>query len=108
MKLEGIHASRGPAKKAKLLKELLLHKMEESGDIREHVMKFFDVRCKLADMGIEMNDDLIPIMLLYSLPSSFENFRCATESRDTLPDPETLEVKILEEGNSRHQNVTAF
>lgn len=82
--------------------------MEESGDIREHVMKFFDVRCKLADMGIEMNDDLIPIMLLYSLPFSFENFRCATESRDTLPDPETLEVNILEEGNSRHQNVTAF
>lgn len=103
MKLHNIHASKGPAKKATLLKELLLHKLEEGGDIREHVMRFFDVKSKLADMDIDMHDDLTSIMLLYSLPSSFDNFRCAIESRDSLPDPETLKIKVLEEEHSRNR-----
>lgn len=40
-------------------------------------------------------------MLLYSLPSSYENFRCAIESRDELPSPETLRIKIIEESDAR-------
>jgi gag-polypeptide of LTR copia-type len=40
-------------------------------------------------------------MLLYSLPPSFENFRCAIESRDELPTPEVLRVKIVEESDAR-------
>jgi hypothetical protein len=46
-------------------------------------------------------------MLLYSLPSSFENFRCAIESRDTrsLPNAENLKVKIVEENDARNQKL---
>ncbi|XP_061720001.1 uncharacterized protein LOC133527129 [Cydia pomonella] len=102
LKLQNIHASKGPAKKATLLKELLLRKLDEGGDLREHVMRFFDVVSQLADMDIEMHDDLISIMLLYSLPSSFDNFRCAIESRDALPKPDALKIKILEEEHSRN------
>jgi len=40
-------------------------------------------------------------MLLYSLPKSYTNFRCAIESRDTLPIPEALRLKIFEENDSR-------
>lgn len=52
-------------------------------------------------MSVEINGDLLTIMLLYSLPDSFENFRCAIETRDTLPDAESLKVKIIEENNAR-------
>lgn len=41
-----------------------------------------------AQMDIDINSDLLPIMLLYSLPASNKNFRCAIESHDQLPDPE--------------------
>lgn len=41
----------------------------------------------------ETNPDLITIMLCYSLPESFENFRCAIESRNKLPNPEFLRTK---------------
>lgn len=44
-------------------------------------------------------------MLLYSLPSSFENFRCAIESRDELPTPEVLRIKIVEEYDARKNEV---
>ncbi|KAL7288304.1 hypothetical protein TKK_0017640 [Trichogramma kaykai] len=42
-------------------------------------------------------------MLLQSLPASYENFRCAIESRDILPDLEILKIKVLEEYRSRHR-----
>lgn len=52
-------------------------------------------------MEIQINQDLLTIMLLYSLPHNFENFRCAIESRDELPSPETLQIKAVEENDAR-------
>lgn len=52
-------------------------------------------------MNIEINNDLLSVMMLCSLPESFENFRYAIASRDDLPNPETLHVKILEEYETR-------
>lgn len=50
---------------------------------------------------MDINRDLLSVMLLYSLPLSFENFRCAIESRDELPSPEALRIKITEESDAR-------
>lgn len=100
-KLENIFQSKGPARKATLLKQLTLHRMEEGDDVKTYVRKFFDTVDKLAEMNIEINAELFAIMLLYSLPSSFENCRCAIESRDELPSPETLRIKIIEESDAR-------
>jgi hypothetical protein len=75
--------------------------MEESGDVREHIDMFFHAVDKLQEMEVEINRDLLAIMLLYGLPDSFENFRCAIESRDHLPTPDVFPVKIIEESNAR-------
>lgn len=40
-KLESVYASRGPARKAALLKQLIQAKMPEDEDVRTHLMKFF-------------------------------------------------------------------
>lgn len=101
LKLESIFQSKGPARKATLLKRLTLTKMKEGEDVREHLNQFFDAVDKLSEMDLVVNDDLLAIMLLYSLPASFENFRCAIESRDELPKPEILKIKILEESEAR-------
>ncbi|KAF6212136.1 hypothetical protein GE061_012657 [Apolygus lucorum] len=102
-KLHEVYASKGPARKATLLKRLVLHRMKLGDDVREHVMNFFDTVDKLSDMEINVNDDLLSIMLLYSLPEEFENFRCAIESRDTLPTPDVLRTKIIEESEAREK-----
>lgn len=96
-KLSSIYESKGPARKASLLKLLMLHRMDDSDDVREHMRKFFDTVDKLSDMDVDINKDLLCVMLLYSLAPRFENFRCAIESRDELPSPETLRIKIVEE-----------
>ena len=103
-KLKSVYASKGPVRKPTLMKQLLLQKLDDNGNIRDHLMKFLDAVDKLKGMEISINKELLAILLLYSLPSSFENFRCAIETRDILPDPDVLKVKILEESESRMQN----
>lgn len=100
-KLHSIYQSKGPARKATLLKQLMLHKMAEKECVREHIRNFFDAVDKLQEMEVEINEDLLTIMLLYSLPPSYENFRCAIETRDDLPKPESLKIKIIEESDAR-------
>lgn len=41
--------------------------------------------------------------IYYASIQSFLNFWCAIESRDELPDPETLKVKIMEDYDSGRQ-----
>lgn len=55
-------------------------------------------------MDIPIADDLLSILLLYSVPNTYENFRCAIESRDQLPTPDALKIKLLEQANSRHNS----
>lgn len=80
---------------------MTLHKLSDGNDVREHLQKFFETTDELSEMGVDINPDLLSVMLLYSLPPSFENFRCAIESRDELPSPETLRIKITEENDAR-------
>ncbi|CAK9809149.1 Retrovirus-related Pol polyprotein from transposon TNT 1-94 [Anthophora quadrimaculata] len=100
-KLESTYESKGPARKATLLKRFILRKMQSGGDVREHLKSFFDVVDKLEATDVPINPDLLSILLLYSLPSTFETFRCAIESRDDLSSPETLRIKIVEEYDAR-------
>ncbi|KFM63289.1 hypothetical protein X975_10792, partial [Stegodyphus mimosarum] len=46
-------------------------------------------------MEIDIADDLLTVLLLYSIPDSYESFRIAIESRDELPVPEMLKIKLL-------------
>lgn len=100
--LERIYSSSCPARKATLLKRLVLSKLNENGDVRDHLNLYMETIDKLNELGIEINDDLLSVMMLYSLPQSFETFRVAIETRDTLPKPEDLRVKIIEENQARN------
>lgn len=100
-KLESVYQSKGPARKANLLKKLTLSKMKSGENVREHLDQFFDVVDKLEEMDVSINLELLSVMILYSLPDDFENFRCAIESRDEFPTPDVLRIKIVEESDAR-------
>lgn len=100
VRLYEIYQSKGPARKAMLLKRLILTKMEGTS-VRDHVRSFFDIVDRLKDLDIEINNDMLSIILLYSLPEEYDNFRCAIESRDELPKPESLKIKVIEESDAR-------
>lgn len=100
-KLESLHQSKGPVRKAALLNHLLSLQMRDGDDPREHSRRFSDTVDKLAELDIEIHQDALVIMLLRSLPESLENFRCAISSRDELPSLETLYIKLAEEFDAR-------
>lgn len=52
-------------------------------------------------MNIDVNGELLTIMLLHSLPSSYDNFCCAVKSHEKLPDIDKLIGKIIEESFAR-------
>lgn len=103
LKLESIDTSKRPSRKTSLLKQLTLHRMKDDDDIRDYMSKFFDTVSKLEAMNVGINKDLLAIVLLYSLPESYENIKCAIELSDQLPNLDTLKVKILEENDARTQ-----
>lgn len=101
LKLEKLYEHKGPARKVSLFKKLLHTKASETHSIKEHVETFMDVVEKLQELKITIQEEVITIILLCSLPSSFENFVVAIESRDELPKLDSLYTKILEEDQRR-------
>lgn len=62
---------------------------------------------------MEIPNEFLSIPLLCRLPESFENFKIASETKDTLPNIEMLNIKILEEcyhmaQYHAHANVSAW
>lgn len=103
-KLHSVYQSKGPARKATLLKSLILLKLKNGEDMRDHLHNFFDIVDKLHEMELEINDDLLAILLLYSVPDEYESFRIAIETQEKLPSPENLKIKLLEEYEARKRN----
>ena len=106
-----MHQSTGPARKASLLKKVLLTKLQEDDDLRKHITEFSNAVKELAEIGIDINDEVLTITLFYSLPASFSMFRTVMESGDDLPTTEILKVKIMEEYESldqRHEDQGAM
>lgn len=103
LKLESMELSKRPTRKTFLLKQLTLYHMKDDDDIRDYMSKFFNTVGKLETMDVEINKGLLALILLYSLPESYENIKCAVELSDELPNLDALKVRILEESDARTQ-----
>jgi len=97
-RLKEVHSPSGPSKKVSLYKRLMNLSMSENGKISHHINAFTEVVDKLCELNITMPDELLVLILLTSLPKSYEHFVVAMEVRDTLPTLSVLKTKLLEEG----------
>lgn len=70
----------------------------------EHLNNFFGIVDKLKELELIVPDDMITILLLYSIPDSYDNFRCAIKTRDDPPKPDVVKIKLLDEANSRRNS----
>ncbi|KAK9722247.1 hypothetical protein QE152_g19779 [Popillia japonica] len=75
--------------------------MKDSDDVRDHLNKFSDTVDKLSEMNVYY-DAVFPRYHHF-----FETFRIAIESRDPLPSPENLKIKILEESEAPSKTKTS-
>lgn len=97
-KLQQLHTQVGPIRKVQLYQKLLRFNMQQDENIGAHVNSFVETIERLAEMDIKINEELKVIMLLSSLPDTWEHFVVAIETRDELPTFEIVKVKLLEEG----------
>lgn len=95
--LERIYESKGPVRKATLYKQLYRMKKDSNTSMAKYLNDFTCKAEQLTEAGINIPDDLLSIMLLSSLPEEFESFTVAIESRDEIPNINSLKIKLLEE-----------
>lgn len=69
-------------------------------DVREYLRKFFDTVDKLSDMKVDIKSGLINSDALMQPSTVFRKFSII-ESRDELPTPDMLRIKIVEEHDAR-------
>ncbi|XP_017475839.1 PREDICTED: uncharacterized protein LOC108366072 [Rhagoletis zephyria] len=101
LKLKEVYKPQGPIQKVSLYKQLLSKRMQDEENPQEFINAFTEIADKLSETGINIQDDLLSIILLSSLPKSFDNFVIAMETRDSLPCFSALKIKLIEEGERR-------
>lgn len=104
MMLKKVHTLTGPIHQVQLYQILLRLKMEENNNLQEHVNLFVEVKNKLAEVDIDLGDPVKVIMLLTSLPRSFEHFVVAMQTRDELPLFDIVKSKLLDEAERHKAN----
>lgn len=100
-KLSSIYMAKSPARKVHLFKKLVRFKILDGQPYAQQINDFSGLVESLKEIDSSMTEDFISIVLLCSLPDSFDSFVVAMESRDKLPTYEQFKVKILEERNHR-------
>lgn len=101
LKIQSIHASKGPVRKIELLTDVTSFKIEEDDDFREKLVKFANDVEQLEGMNVPIAKDMLAVLILKGLPPSYENFQCAMRSQNELPGLDTFIGKILDENRSR-------
>ena len=99
-KITKIYETRGPMKIAGLIEKLAVMRMQEGDDLKKHVNEFTDTAKKLKESQVTYDDRILSVLLMLSMPPSFDMFRAAIKSRDSIPDLETMKAKIFEEYES--------
>lgn len=95
--IKSVFESRGPVRKAALYRQLLRMEKKSETTMTQYVADFTQMAEQLDEAGIKIPDELLSIMLLTSLPTEFENFSIAIESRDDILGLEKLLIKLIEE-----------
>ncbi|KMQ84176.1 retrovirus-related pol polyprotein from transposon tnt 1-94 [Lasius niger] len=90
--------------------QAIIPKKDASQSMTQYVHSFTRKAEQLEEVGIKIPNELLSVMLLNSLPSEYDNFCVAIESRDEVPDIESLKQKLIEQEarlnklNSKHDD----
>ena len=88
------------------LTKLITYRIAEHENLDDYINEFIEIVSKITEIGINIPEELLSVMLLTNLPYLYENFKCAMKPRDELPSLEVIKTKILEDHESRKQNRT--
>ncbi|XP_057452120.1 uncharacterized protein LOC130743925 [Lotus japonicus] len=73
--IEKCFAKRDKAKTSTLLQNLISMKYQGKGNIREYIMGMSNIASKLKALNLEMSNDLLIHLVLFSLAAQFSQFK---------------------------------
>jgi len=76
----------------------------KTGTVGAHMIKFYDIMEKLKEVGFLVQEEILTLILLSSLPQSFEGFVIALETQDELPSLSMLKIKLQERQRRKVQD----
>ncbi|CAM8949433.1 unnamed protein product [Rhodiola kirilowii] len=116
LKLESLFEKKTAAKKGFLIRELVNVKFKEGAKVTEHLNNFQSTINQLATMGMKIDDELQALLLLGSLPDSWETFDVTVSnsipdgvlSMDNIKDNMLNEEPRRKSTNSNVENTHVF
>ena len=74
MTLESLYMTKSPTNKLLLKQQLLSLRMQSGTPLGEHLEKLNSILLDLRNLDVKINDEYAVLILLLSLPSSYESF----------------------------------
>lgn len=100
-RLKELYQPTGPSRKVSLFKQLIRIKFAHGQTMSGYLNSFCDIIDKLKEVEIKIPEEVLSIILLCSLPDSYESFTIAIETRDEMPTMNNLKIKLLDEERRR-------
>lgn len=101
-KLKSIHERANLSSKLYLLRKLYSVKMQENGNMTEHINNMLEIVEKLNSIGENIPEKHIAALLLVSIPESYNNLITALEARDEENiTVDLVKAKLTDEYNRR-------
>jgi hypothetical protein len=74
LKLESICMQKDLTSKMHIKMKLFMHKLQEGGSVLTHISVFKKIVADLTSMEVKFDDKDLALLLLCSLPASYNNF----------------------------------
>lgn len=95
-----------PSRKVSLYKQLHRLNLSEFSGVQEYLMAFTTIADQLNEFKVCFDEDMLVIILLDSLPETYNTFITAIETQKELPNLSELKVKIAEEYKRQNHDGT--
>lgn len=86
-------------KKIECYRKLLNFKMSENQSVSEFLIEFDVCAASIREMGVELDEDLLAVIIVDALPEKFSAIKAAVDTANEFPKVEVLKARLLEIGD---------
>lgn len=106
--LKGMFEDKGLSRKVGLLRGLLAVKLEECDGMQQYIDRIMETSNKLTDIGFEINDDWMSVILLTGLTERYEAFIMGIEATGDEIKSDTIVTKLLDSQSAKPSGEAFF
>lgn len=103
--LEETYDRKGTRQKAEEFRKLVNIRMDNSQAIEEYLREFNAIITRLTELDAKLDNNLLVILLLDSLPDNYKEVLAAFDALSEYPNLDTVRTRLLEIGDKKRDNI---